>query len=90
MQMSLDDHRESVYGGAYEMGELGDESTRYVSPPLAHQRAGDKNFLTLVPACPLCQATILAQAEQYEALKELVAATKAADAAKLSVGGING
>ena len=69
MQLSMDAHMEARLELGYTE-TIDDHRTRTVAPALAHKRAGDPGYLTLVPGCGLCQAQILSQAELWLAVKD--------------------
>ena len=79
MEMNRDEHLKSRHE-MYQLDNGPDDI--YVSPALAHRRAGDPNLLTLAPGCPLCEASRLSFAEAWEAVREAAAAGKLTDGAK--------
>ena len=82
MQLNLDDHLEDQ--AVWE--RVHDDGTREVTPALAHYRAGDRSYVALVPACPLCEATITSQREAWAALHDAAKAINEENAAKAARG----
>ena len=70
MSLDRDEHVEGKNVG-YQLHDSG--GVVYVSPALAHRRAGDPNFLSLAPTCPLCEAKVLANAERLGKIDEFLA-----------------